>query len=66
MVTRKQPKRLHPVNVRLNDEILEELRTVAAEENRSVSNLIFTILREWLGRRRKGAGKDAEAFGNDD
>jgi hypothetical protein len=55
MITRKKPKRLHPVNVRLDDEMREELRAVAAEENRSMSNLIVTILREWLDRRRKGA-----------
>jgi len=56
MNIRRQPKRLHPVNVRLDDDMREELRMVAAEENRSMSNLIVTILREWLDRRRKGDG----------
>lgn len=42
------PKRIHPVSVRLDDEVRDKLRAIAARESRSVSNLIYLIVREWL------------------
>jgi hypothetical protein len=51
-MTTKKSKKLHPVNVRLDDQTLKELHAVAAEENRSLSNLVFTVLRDWLDKRR--------------
>lgn len=47
----KHPKRLHTVNVRLDDATLEQLRVVALAENRTVSNLIGTFIRDCLKAR---------------
>jgi hypothetical protein len=57
MNTTKQPKRLNTVNVRLDDLTLDELRAIAVEENRTVSNLIGTVLRNWLNERRAARPK---------
>ncbi len=46
-------KKLNPVNVRLDDEMREELKKIAQAENRTLSNLIVTVLREYLERRTK-------------
>ena len=46
-------KRLHPINVRLDDEMRDELRQIAQAENRTLSNLIVTVLREYLDRRKR-------------
>lgn len=51
-MTTKKPKRLHPVNIRLDDEMRDELRAIAAKEGRSLSNLMWVIVREWLDKRR--------------
>ena len=42
------PKRIHPVSVRLDDDVRDKLRLIAARDSRSVSNLIYLIVREWL------------------
>jgi len=36
------------VSTRLNDEVISELEKIAKEENRSISNLIETILKDYL------------------
>jgi predicted HicB family RNase H-like nuclease len=51
----KRLKRLHTVNVRVDDETLEALRIASDKQNRSVSNMIATILREWLVERPNNA-----------
>jgi hypothetical protein len=48
----KKPKRLHPVGIRLDDAMLQELREVAAVADRPLANLIVAALREWLASRR--------------
>jgi hypothetical protein len=52
MPTARPPKRLHTTNVRLDDATLNALRAIALEENRTVSNLIGTIIRDWLNDRQ--------------
>lgn len=47
------PKRIHPVSVRLDDHVRDKLRKIAVKENRSVSNLIYLIVRDWLEEREK-------------
>jgi|EndMetStandDraft_5_1072996.scaffolds.fasta_scaffold01106_13 hypothetical protein len=41
-------KRLHPVNIRLDWEMLEELRALAGQDNRPLANYIVTVLKEHL------------------
>jgi hypothetical protein len=57
MATTKKPKRLNTVNVRLDDPTLDELREIAVDENRTVSNLIQTVLVKWLKERRDAQPK---------
>jgi hypothetical protein len=57
------PKKLHPVNVRMDDAMLAELRGIAAAENRSISNLIVTVLRDWLAARRAGGATSSADAG---
>ena len=45
----------HPINVRLDDKMREELRKIAKAENRTLSNLIATVLREFLAKRKRGS-----------
>lgn len=45
-------KRLHSLNIRLDDATMDELRTIAAKEGRTLSNLAWFALREWLEMRR--------------
>jgi hypothetical protein len=45
-------KKLHPVNIRMSDQMLEELRLHSIREERSVSNLAGKILLEWLDLHR--------------
>jgi hypothetical protein len=47
------PKRLHPLAIRLDDEMLAELRALAQEETRPVANLIVALVKEALTARRK-------------
>jgi hypothetical protein len=55
MPNTRPEKRLNTTNVRLSDATLDALRAVAAKENRTVSNLIDTIIKEWLeARQAKG------------
>lgn len=51
MQSPRPEKRLHTTNVRLSDSTLDALRKIAAEENRTVSNLIDTIVKAWLAER---------------
>jgi len=37
-------KRLHPVNIRMSDEMRDQLREIAAEDGRTLSNLVVKIL----------------------
>ncbi len=53
METAKPRKKLQTVNVRLDDDMVNQLKKIAAQENRTVSNLIDTWLKECL-RMREG------------
>jgi plasmid stability protein len=57
MPTSHAPKRIHPVSVRLDDEVRDKLRDIAARESRSVSNLIYLIVRDWLAKQENRPGK---------
>jgi predicted DNA-binding protein len=55
MATKDDKKRLNPVNIRLDDEMLSELRVLAEEENRPLANYIVTVLKQHLAEKRKQA-----------
>ena len=44
-------KRLHVVNVRLDDETLAVLREMADAQHRPLANLIAAILKDYVGER---------------
>jgi hypothetical protein len=44
-------KKLHPVNIRMDTAMLKRLRAIANEEDRTVSNLVGRIVKEWLAAR---------------
>lgn len=54
----RKPKKLYPVNIRMDEPTLEALRRIADEEDRTVSNLLTRIVKEWLAARD---AKDASA-----
>ena len=57
----KLPKKMITQNVRLDDATMGELRAIAVEENRTLSNLIATIIRDWLTQRRaRQAGQSGQ------
>jgi hypothetical protein len=45
------PKKIHPVNIRMDEETFEQIRAIALAEDRTVSNLINRIVKEWLEAR---------------
>ena len=45
------PKKIHPVNIRMDEETFEQIRAIALAEDRTVSNLINRIVKEWLAAR---------------
>lgn len=49
---KRAPKKLRPINVRMDDEMLEELRIHAEANARPVSNFIFWIVKQWLDENR--------------
>ena len=53
MATEDDKKRLHPVNIRLDDEMRDELRALAEQENRPLANYIVTVLKSHLAEMRK-------------
>jgi hypothetical protein len=55
MATKDEKKRLNPVNIRLDDDMLVELRALAEEENRPLANYIVTVLKQHLAEKRKQA-----------
>jgi uncharacterized protein (DUF1778 family) len=48
-------KKLNPLNIRMTDEMRSELAEIAAKENRTISNLVVTVLQGFLDARRKAA-----------
>jgi hypothetical protein len=50
------PKKIHPVNIRMDEETFAQVRAIALAEDRTVSNLINRIVREWLAARGKDTG----------
>lgn len=48
----RPPKKTQSINVRLDEETLGQLRTIAYEEDRTISNLIARALKEWLAQRQ--------------
>ena len=49
----RKPKKLYPVNIRMDEPTLNSLRQIAEEEDRTVSNLLTRIVKEWLTARQK-------------
>jgi hypothetical protein len=47
------PKKLNTLNIRLTDDQLAKMRVYAAKSNRSLSNMIQTIVAEWLEEQEK-------------
>ena len=39
-------------SVRLNEELLEELKKIAEKENRSLSNLVETVLKKYVSENK--------------
>jgi hypothetical protein len=58
------PQQKTPVTVRLNPDLLAEVRQSAARDNRSLTNFIETALRERINgvSRGRGASGSARAF----
>jgi predicted DNA-binding protein len=56
MATKGEKKRLLPVNIRIDEEMRDELRALAEEQNRPLANYIVTVLKEHLAERRKKRG----------
>jgi predicted DNA-binding protein len=52
MATENEKKRLHPVNIRLDWEMRDELRELAKQENRPLANYIVTVLKEHLATKK--------------
>ena len=52
MATNDEKKRLHPVNIRLDDEMRDKLRALAAKENRPLANYIVTVLKAHLAEKK--------------
>lgn len=46
-----------PISFRLDPKDKAALDLAAAEERRSLSNLLSLIVRDWLDRRERGAGE---------
>jgi hypothetical protein len=46
------PKRLNPMAIRLDDELLNELRKIAQAETRPVANLVVALIKEALVARK--------------
>ena len=51
-MTTRQPKKLHSIAVRLDDQTLADLRAAAVEESRTISNLVALLIRTWLAERQ--------------
>lgn len=41
------PKRLHVVQIRLDDETLEIMRAEAERQHRAMANLISAVIKDW-------------------
>ena len=48
------------ITLRTNEEIKKELDKLALEENRSLNNLIITILMKYLDEKKKKDGKNGK------
>ena len=53
MTDTNQPKRPPPFSIRLDPEFRKELEKAAAEENRSLANMIETLAKRELERRKR-------------
>ena len=54
----RPPKKLYPVNIRMDEPTLTALREIAEEEDRTLSNLVMRIVKEWLAARQQQSGSD--------
>lgn len=43
----RMPKRLHVVQIRLDDETLEIMRAEAERQHRAMANLISAVIKDW-------------------
>jgi len=53
----RRQKRLDPLNIRMTDSMRAELQKLADEQNRSISNLVVTILQAFLDARGEAIQK---------
>ena len=51
--TKKPPKKLHVVAVRMDDEMKERFEKIAAAQRRPLANMIQFALAEWLEAKEK-------------
>lgn len=58
MSTERDKKRLNSVAIRLDDEMLDELRAMAQDQHRPVANLIVAILKDFFEERRNQSSKE--------
>ena len=54
---KREPKRLRPISIRLDDAMIEQLRGIAEAQNRPMANLITTVLKDWLASQPSAAEK---------
>jgi predicted transcriptional regulator len=50
-------KKLLPINIRVDYQLKEDLRAIAAEEDRPMANMIVRVLREYVEARKAGLDK---------
>jgi predicted transcriptional regulator len=50
-------KKLLPINIRVDHQLKEDLRTIAAEDDRPMANMIVRVLREYVEARKAGRDK---------
>jgi predicted transcriptional regulator len=53
------PKRPYPVNVRLDHELRERLTRIARKQDRSLSHLMYLIIRDWTAAYEKQEADEA-------
>lgn len=51
--------KMHAISIRFDPELRAELEKIAARENRKLSNLVETVLRQYVEAQKKKARRDA-------
>ncbi|MBX2804650.1 MAG: ribbon-helix-helix domain-containing protein [Hyphomicrobiales bacterium] len=52
------PKRPYPVNVRLDHDLRERLSRIAREQDRSLSQLMYIVVRDWAAEYERREAED--------